>query len=149
MKNSIKKLLLAFLWIVSAILLSSCAGTQSPIVGTWEGRMHDLPAVELTVRGGSGPLGGTIAFYVQSQDAGTWKTERQIEEPLIEPRFDGRVLSFQLLAGHGHADAADGVEGPADEQVLEFEFIPLSAKEGQLLRSHQEDATAIPLVKTK
>jgi hypothetical protein len=35
--------------------------------GTWEGKMNDLPAIELTISNSSGKVSGTMLFYFQER----------------------------------------------------------------------------------
>ena len=90
-----------------AILLVPPAGTVvSPIVGTWRGRMYDLPAVELTVKYDGGKLSGTILFYFlhrnTEQDPWQVDTKHSIPLPLINPRFDGKTIFFQVSHKGAH-----------------------------------------------
>src|SRR5437764_1382013 len=98
--------------IIMAAFAGSCTRTHNPIVGVWEGRMNDLPAVELTVRDDNGHLAGTIVFFFQRSDTGTWKVERQNGEPLIDPTFDGKTLFFKVSHERAHTDS-NPAEPPA------------------------------------
>jgi hypothetical protein len=138
-----KKLSLACALTLSAISFLGCARTGSPIVGVWEGRMNELPAVELTVRDGDGGLGGTIVFFFQRKDTGVWKVERQAEEPLIDSRFDGKTLSFKISHLNAHTDSS-----PEDPPVS-FNFTLAASGEGELTSNYQGQESAIKLVKTK
>lgn len=128
-----RKLLTACLLVFTTIVVSSCAGTQNSIVGTWTGKVNDQPAVELTVRGDSGPLEGTIVLY---------RPERGSEEPLVDPRFDGRILSFRVAPADAHAVNPDA-------EPIVFRFTMAGPQEGELVRSYQDEETHFHLLKTK
>jgi hypothetical protein len=128
---------------ISAISVLACTPTQNPIVGVWQGKMNDLPAVELTVRDGNGGLGGTIVFFFQRKDTGAWKVERQNEEPLIDLSFDGKTLSFKVSHKDAHTDSS-----PSDPPVP-FSFTLTASGEGELTSNYQGQESAIKLVKTK
>ena len=142
-RTRVKKLSLACALILSAITFSGCARSESPIVGVWEGRMNELPAVELTVRDGDGGLGGTIVFFFQRKDTGVWKVERQGAEPLVDSRFDGKKLSFKISHLNAHTDSS-----PNDPPVS-FNFTLAAPGEGELTSNYQGQESAIKLVKTK
>ncbi|MFZ0590758.1 MAG: hypothetical protein WAM39_09765 [Bryobacteraceae bacterium] len=48
---------------LATLLYPIQAGATSQFAGEWEGKMNDLPAVELAVRDDGGKVIGTIAFY--------------------------------------------------------------------------------------
>ena len=123
-----KRIILASALMIVVGFGGSCARTQNPIVGVWEGKMNDLPAVELTVRDNNGKLGGTIVFFFQRKDTGTWKVERQNGEPLSETAFDGKTLSFKISHERAHTDSSP------DEPPVSFKFTLSSSEEGELIR---------------
>jgi len=135
-----KKLSVAFALTVSAISFLGCARTGSPIVGVWEGRMNELPAVKLTVRDGDGGLGGTIVFFFQTKNTGVWKVERQGEEPIIDSRFDGKTLSFKVSHLDAHTDSSP------DDPPVSFNFTLVASGEGELTSNYQGQESAIKLV---
>jgi hypothetical protein len=135
------------MFIATAVMISvfggSCARTPNPIVGVWEGRMNELPAVELTVREDNGQLGGAIVFFFQRKDTGTWKVERQNGEPLTEATFDGKALSFRISHERAHTDS-----NPSEPPVL-FKLTLSSPDEGELTSNYQGQESAIKLVRKR
>src|SRR3954452_10678187 len=80
--------------IVASVLATAIAA--SPVAGTWEGKTNDLPSVELTIRDEGGRLNGTIAFYFQTRtDDGKWRLGPKSEGPLLSPKLNGNILTFE------------------------------------------------------
>jgi hypothetical protein len=79
---------------------------DSPVAGTWRGKMYDLPAVTLTVKNDGGKLSGTIVFYFlhRNTEHDPWQvdTKHSIPLPLIDPSFDGKTLRFQVSHKEAH-----------------------------------------------
>lgn len=76
---------------------------NSAIVGVWKGKIGSLPAVTLTVEEDNGKLIGAVLFYMIGRDAsGSLKRASPgIPEPLMDPSFDGKTLTFKV--SHRHA----------------------------------------------
>ena len=100
MKGMLKLVLVAILIGLPA------AAADSLITGTWKGKMHDLPAIILTVKDDGGKLSGTILFYFLHRDTehDAWQadTKHSMTLPLIGPKFDGKTLSFQVSHKEAH-----------------------------------------------
>jgi hypothetical protein len=127
------------------------AGPQNPagtsqITGTWEGRMNDLPAVTIELVESNGKLSGTVVFYFMTRPTTTdpWKIERKMSTPMLEPKFDGRTLSFKV----SHENAHPGVSGPNDPPVP-FELSMTTAKEANLKNTYGGQSSEIKMVKVK
>ena len=58
------------------------------------GSVDFLPAVTLTVESEGGKLQGAILFFLMRRGAGT--ATPGVPEPLIDPRFDGKTLTFAV-----------------------------------------------------
>ena len=88
------------------LIASPALAADSPIVGTWRGKMHDLPAAVLTVKDDGGRLSGSIIFYFlyRQTEYDTWQvdTVHSRSLPLIDPKFDGKTLSFQVSHKEAH-----------------------------------------------
>ena len=94
------------LMMVAALLAPSAPAADSPVAGTWRGNLHDLPAVVLTVKDGGGKLSGTILFYFQHRNNqhDSWQVDltHSMALPLIDPRFDGKTIFFQVSHKEAH-----------------------------------------------
>jgi hypothetical protein len=72
--------------------------TTASLDGTWEGKMNDLPAIELKVDNSSGKVSGTMLFYFQerSDPSQPWHVTRGSAAPLLLPHVEGNILAFEL-----------------------------------------------------
>jgi len=114
------------------------------ILGSWSGRFDDrnaAPAVDLTVVGKQGGLSGRVTFYEVDLQGGRVRGKDEVE--MLEPRFDGRRLTFKVknpdgeklsmalrLTGDGEGDliarraAADGEpEKESQELVIKMKRV--------------------------
>ena len=94
----------------SLLVLAIAAGAaNSPFAGTWDGKVNDLPAVELTVRDDSGRVSGSIGFYFQTRgDDGKWRVGEKTTLPLLSPKIEGKVLTFETIHYKKHGSSELG-----------------------------------------
>jgi hypothetical protein len=65
--------------------------------------MNGLPVVTLTVTNEGGRLTGAALFYLFRRDEkGAASSSPGIPEPLLNPTFDGKVLTFQVSHRRAH-----------------------------------------------
>lgn len=84
---------------------------HAAVVGIWRGELDNLPAATLNITDEAGPLQGAMLFYLIRKDEGKPATSSPgIPEPLFNPRFDGKSLTFQL--SHRHAHGAQSASDP-------------------------------------
>jgi len=111
------------------------ASANAPINGVWRGQMNGLPAVTLLVTDEGGSLVGGVLFYLQKRadEKSPWTSTPSLPEPMLNPKFDGKTLTFQVshrrahppeslsdpprpfhlrLAGPDKAELVNGKEGP-------------------------------------
>jgi len=73
------------------------------VVGVWRGKMDGLPAITLTITDETGALSGAVLFYLIRRDEGKPPTSTPgIPEPILNPSFDGKTLSFQVSHRRAH-----------------------------------------------
>lgn len=85
-----------------SIFIAASAFAKSPFDGTWEGEANGLPAVELIVRDGA-PVTGSIGFYFQTRgDDGKWRLGEKTTGPLLSPKIDGNILTFETIHHKKH-----------------------------------------------
>lgn len=77
---------------------------ESSIAGTWQGKLHDLPAITLSVTDEGGNLSGTILFYLLRYDGQAWTVDKEgsVPLPLIDPKLDGKLFSFKVSHREAH-----------------------------------------------
>ena len=139
MANQTGRLLPAFL-----VLAMVATAASSPIAGTWDGKVNDLPAVELVIRDDGGKVSGFIGFYFQSRgDDGRWHAGEKTTLPLLSPKLEGRVLTFETIhhKKHGSPDL-----GPNNRYRVHF----VAANEARLRILNdrpQEDGSGLKLTR--
>lgn len=93
------------------------AASTAPIVGIWRCEMDGLPAVTLTVTDESGRLTGAVLFYLHRRDPGQPVTATPgVPEPLFNPTFDGKTLTFQVSHRRAHPPGSLN-DGPVTFQL--------------------------------
>jgi hypothetical protein len=82
---------------------------SASIMGIWRCQMEGLPEITLTVTDEGGSLAGAVLFYLHRRDAGQPVTATPgVPEPLFNPRFDGKTLTFQVSHRHAHPPGSLG-----------------------------------------
>ena len=95
--------ILSPLMLTFATALAVPPAGNSAIIGVWQGKWDSLPCVTLTISDESGKLTGAVLFYLIRHDAGTAPSATPgIPEPLIDPRFDGKTLTYKVSHRHAH-----------------------------------------------
>jgi hypothetical protein len=83
--------------------VSALPANESAILGVWSGRLNSLPGITLTLEHENGELSGAILFYlIRRDDAGHSTASPGVPEPLINPQFDGRTLTFLVSHRYAH-----------------------------------------------
>ncbi len=74
------------------------APPRASLDGTWEGKMNDLPAIELKIDNSTGKISGTMLFYFQerSDPSEPWHVTGGKPAPLLLPHVEGNILTFEL-----------------------------------------------------
>ena len=86
-------------------MLLSVAATAADrgLEGTWEAKENGLPSVELIIQENQGQIGGAIGFYFQSRGPdGKWHLGEEFKVPLLSPKFDGKILTFETIHHKKH-----------------------------------------------
>ena len=82
---------------------SEAASDSAAIAGVWRAQVDGLPFITLTVTNEGGSLTGAVLFYLHRRDEGQPVTSPPgIPEPLLNPRFDGQTLTFQVSHRRAH-----------------------------------------------
>ncbi|HZD77346.1 MAG TPA: hypothetical protein VE218_10090, partial [Acidobacteriaceae bacterium] len=76
------------------------------ITGVWHGEHNGLPWITVTLTTESGTLSGAVLFYLHRQEPGSAETASPgVPEPMLDPRFDGRILTFEVSGRHASPHA--------------------------------------------
>jgi hypothetical protein len=133
-----------------AILIAAvwASAADSPIAGTWQGRIHDLPAVRLTLRETSGRMSGTIVFYMIRNDGSRYyEDSKSAGSPteLTNVRFDGKTLTFETSHRNAHPPRTLN-----DTEPVRFAMKLVGKDEGQLNRlNYGADGSALIMRREK
>jgi len=150
---------LAFADVVAAIDISRSVGAKvflvtpgpagtkadSPVAGTWRGKTYDLPAVVLTVKDDHGELSGTVLFYLlhrkTEQDPWEVDTTHSKPLPLLDPKFDGKTLSFQVSHKEAHPPRT------LNDPPVSFEMRLTGKGEAELQNLSERHAAGLKMVR--
>jgi hypothetical protein len=99
-----RKVLIAVLLLFSLVpALAAPPPDNSAIIGLWTSKMASLPTIMLTVEEENGKLIGAVLFYlIRRNPSGPPSASPGVPEPLIEPTFDGKTLTFKVSHRHAH-----------------------------------------------
>jgi hypothetical protein len=81
---------------------------NAAVVGVWRGDLESLPWATITLTEEGGGLSGAILFYLHRREPGVTSSTPSVPEPLLNPHFDGRVLSFAVSHRHAHPPGSLG-----------------------------------------
>ena len=150
MKRLSRLLLLMLLmetWVIAA---------ESPIAGTWRGKLHDLPAVVLTVNEVGGKASGTMLIYFVHRDTehDAWQmdTRRSVLLPLLKPEikpvphpFYGKVsLFFQVSHNEALPLPPSTLCGP---HVIAFLLVPREKDKADLVNMCAGEGPGLKMVR--
>jgi hypothetical protein len=99
-----RKVLIAVLLLFSLVrALAAPPPDNSAIVGVWTSKVDSLPTIMLTVEEENGKLIGAVLFYlIRRNPSGPPSASPGVPEPLIDPTFDGKTLTFKVSHRHAH-----------------------------------------------
>lgn len=87
----------------------SAAASQDNVTGVWEGKLNGHPAVDLTIKETEGRISGDILFYFQEREAdGKWHVKGKYSVPLLMPKVEGNVLTFEVIHHKKHGSSELG-----------------------------------------
>ena len=116
---------------------------NAAIVGIWRGDLDNLPAAMLNITDEAGPLQGAMLFYLIRTDEGKPPTSSPgIPEPLFNPQFDGKSLTFQLSHRHAHANTTS-------DPPVTFRLDLTGPDEARLVRVPQDGPPYLRMVREK
>ena len=106
----------------------------APIEGVWRCQMEGLPAVTLTVTEEGGTLTGAVLFYLHKREPGQPVSATPgVPEPLLNPRFDGKTLRFQV--SHRRAHPPDSLQ----DQPVNFQLKLDGPDTGEFVNESEPD----------
>lgn len=127
----------------SAPLKNDVAAPENAVVGVWRAEADGLPFVTLTITNEGGSLAGAVLFYLHRRDPGQPMTSSPgIPEPLINPKFDGQTLTFEVSHKHAHPPKS------LNDRAISFSLKLTGPNEGELVNEY-DPSLAVPIVKDK
>jgi hypothetical protein len=133
----------AVVFLAANVVQGTGSGRNDAIVGIWRAEYDNLPAATLNITDEAGPLQGAMLFYLIRRDEGKPPTSSPgIPEPLFNPRFDGKKLTFQLSHRHAHAETAS-------DPPVTFELVLTGPGEANLVRIPQDGPAYVRMVREK
>ena len=145
-RRGIKKVLVSFAVVAAlATVVGAADKVRNPaIVGIWRGELDNLPAATLNITDEAGTLQGAMLFYLIRQDEGKPPTSSPgIPEPLFEPQFDGKILTFKLSHRHAHANTS------ASDPPVTFRLELTGPDQAKLVRIPQDGPSYMQMVREK
>jgi hypothetical protein len=116
---------------------------NAAIVGLWHGEWDNLPAATLNITDEAGPLQGAMLFYLIRKNEGKPATASPgLPEPLFNPRFDGKSLTFQLSHRHAHAQSSS-------DPPVKFRLDLIGPDEANLVRIPSDGPPSLHMVRDK
>ena len=129
--------------LVVAAAVAADKKDNSAVVGVWRGELDNLPAATLNVTDEAGPLQGAMLFYLIRKDNGRPPTSSPgVPEPLFNPHFDGKSLTFQLSHRHAHGNTAS-------DPPVTFRLDLTGPDEAKLVRVPVDGPAYMPMVRDK
>jgi hypothetical protein len=95
-------------FLMGFLILTLAATAKSPFAGTWEGKINDLPGVELTIEDAGGKIGGNISFYFQLREDGKWRVADKHTVAMLASHAEGKTLAFEVLHHKKHGSSELG-----------------------------------------
>lgn len=144
------------LWSIAAAAQSQSAPTvaktatmnAAPILGVWRAEADGLPFVTLTIADEGGSLSGAVLFYLHRRDGGKpVAASPGIPEPLLNPSFDGKILTFQI--SHRRAHPPRTLSDPPVTFRLELTGTNTAALSMGESTNKDNSSTGFPMVRTE
>jgi hypothetical protein len=133
----------ALLFVVAGVVHATGSERNDAIVSIWRAEYDNLPAATLNITDEAGPLQGAMLFYLIRRDEGKPPTSSPgIPEPLFNPRFDGKKLTFQLSHRHAH-------EETTSDPPVTFQLVLTGPDEANLVRIPQDGPAYVRMVREK
>lgn len=129
--------------VVAGLVHATSSGRNDAIVGIWRAEYENLPAAILNITDEAGPLQGAMLFYLIRRGEGKPPTSSPgIPEPLFNPRFDGKKLTFQLSHRHAHAETTS-------DPPVTFQLVLTGPDQANLVRIPQDGPAYVRMIREK
>jgi hypothetical protein len=100
MKTNQVPIIAAFAGFVILLLVQASMPVQakSSFAGTWEGKMNNLPGIDLKIEDADGKVSGVMIFHFQerSDASAPWHVASESPLPLLVPHVERKTLTFEV-----------------------------------------------------
>jgi hypothetical protein len=76
--------------------LTLAAAERSPFVGKWEGKINNLPGVDLTIETTGREISEVMVFFQLRGSDGKWRVKDKHTVGLLAARMEGKILAFEV-----------------------------------------------------
>ena len=119
----------------------SAKASNATLMGVWRGDLEGLPGIALIVTDEGGTLVGAAQFYFHFRPDVNhpWTSTPGLPEPMLNPKFDGTTLTFQISHRRAHPP------GSLNDPPVSFHLRLLGPDKAEL----QNEKEGPPLVITR
>ena len=143
MKRAMSILLGSAMFMIVTAGAATDKNVNAFITGIWRGEFENLPAVTLNITDEAGPLQGAVLFYLIRRNQGQAPTSSPgIPEPMFDPQFDGKRLTFKMSHRHAHSDTKS-------DPPVTFHLDLTGPNEARLIRVPEDGPAYIKMVREK
>jgi hypothetical protein len=131
-------------WIAGILGTVTLSLAASPFAGTWEGKINDLPGIELRIDETRGKVSGHVIFFFQRRaEDGKWHVEGdRTPLPMLSLKQTGKSLSFEVKHHKTHG-------GPEYGTNATFIIELTGADEARIRKPGDESVGAVKLTRRK
>ena len=123
----------------------------SAIAGIWEGKAEGVPAITLTIKEDGDHLSGSVTFYRIVDDGSGPTVAGKETRDLINPKFDGKIFSYQVKGRNDDMINQQMEITGKDEAVIKMrrvingnaEDVPIKLTRSQAQRSSAESERSV------
>lgn len=143
MKRTMNVLLGIFFFMMATGVATTDKNVNASITGIWRGELENLPAVTLNITDEAGPLQGAVLFYLIRRNEGKPPTSSPgVPEPMFDPHFDGKRLTFKVSHRHAHSDTKS-------DPPVTFQLDLTGPDEARLVRVPGDEPAYMRMVREK
>lgn len=109
------------------------------ILGVWRAQMNGLPAFTLVLTDESGTLQGAIIFdhLILDVHGQPSASSPGIPEPIMHPRFDGKLLKFEVSHRRAHPP------GTLNDPPISFALKPLDVDKAEVINLNEKNTMVV------
>ena len=120
------------------------APDRSLVLGVWRAELDGLPAVALVITDEGGGLSGAALFYLHMRKTANdpYTATPHLPEPLLNPRFDGKTLTFEISHRRAHPP------GSLSDPPMTFTLTLTGPNQAELVNRSEKGGPAATLTRS-